>query len=522
MLTAADIKSLHAEIPAVREVLSSKLGTQLETGSSDEVRNAITQYVKKGNSAKTQAEGQAKARDIIKDAIPYAKKAVNEETGAEVAGIRQDAEDAAMAQDAAVSASIDQAAGDQAAETTSRIAQVADQQAEDQKARASRDKRGNLNYREFSEQYRQTHPQAGNTEITEAYDRANREFKSKDTITIDGREFNREEFKALMKVRGVNASNAEMERMFMESITKEQRGQEKPRYSLDAVEDRMEGKETVSKNTDTEEAKGKDAVKTDTKDANPSKAKTNSKTGDKSVRTTKMTAAEAQDAYAEKSLDDDEVYSYDFMTRLPDMQIVELPSASSLRGENGKISKADVAAAGMKNARSVGTERDGNAYVVTVKNRYTGRDVQVTSSAIRHGLNGSFARFATNAQLGSRAGTLIQNAVPVNSLNTTAEAANVTGTYAMAALTTDSEGRQVVAVITVEQRSNMVTGIESYDVTHAINGRKTGSQADARSQGVNPIKAAGSSEASASTATVSVEDFLELVKDTHRSILSDV
>lgn len=98
MLTAADIKSLHAEILAVREVLSSKLGTQLETGSSDEVRNAITQYVKKGNSAKTQAEGQAKARDIIKDAIPYAKKAVNEETGAEVAGIRQEAESTAEAQ----------------------------------------------------------------------------------------------------------------------------------------------------------------------------------------------------------------------------------------------------------------------------------------------------------------------------------------------------------------------------------------------------------------------------------------
>ena len=79
----------------------------------------------------------------------------------------------------------------------------------------------------------------------------------------------------------------------------------------------------------------------------------------------------------------------------------------------------------------------------------------------------------------------------------------------------------MVAVITVEQRSNMVTGIESYDVTHAINGRKTGSQVDTRSQGVNPIKAAGNSEASASTAKVSVADFLELVKDTHRSILSD-
>ena len=40
-------------------------------------------------------------------------------------------------------------------------------------------------------------------------------------------------------------------------------------------------------------------------------------------------------------------------------------------------------------------------------------------------------------------------------------------------------------------------------------------------RGISPIKAAGSSEASTSTATVSVSDFLDLVKDTHRSILSD-
>lgn len=170
MLTAADIKSLHAEIPAVRDVLSQKLGTQLKTGSSDEVRSAITQYVKNGNSAKTQAAGQAKARDIIKDAIPYAKKAVNEETGAEVAGVRLDAENAVDAQSAAAGAAIDQAAVSQAVEATNRISKDADQQAADQKAKASRDKRGNLNYKEFSEQYRQSHPQAGNTEITEAYD----------------------------------------------------------------------------------------------------------------------------------------------------------------------------------------------------------------------------------------------------------------------------------------------------------------------------------------------------------------
>ena len=74
MLTAADIKSLHAEIPAVRAVLSSKLGTQLETGSSDEVRNAITQYVKKGNSARRRRKGRPRQGTSSRTPFPMPRR----------------------------------------------------------------------------------------------------------------------------------------------------------------------------------------------------------------------------------------------------------------------------------------------------------------------------------------------------------------------------------------------------------------------------------------------------------------
>jgi len=42
----------------------------------------------------------------------------------------------------------------------------------------------------------------------------------------------------------------------------------------------------------------------------------------------------------------------------------------------------------------------------------------------------------------------------------------------MAAYAIDDKGREFVAVITVEQRDTSVSGIEAYDVTHAISGRQ--------------------------------------------------
>ncbi len=42
----------------------------------------------------------------------------------------------------------------------------------------------------------------------------------------------------------------------------------------------------------------------------------------------------------------------------------------------------------------------------------------------------------------------------------------------MAGYAVDSAGREFVSIVTVEQRSGEITGVESYDVTHAVSGRQ--------------------------------------------------
>ena len=171
------------------------------------------------------------------------------------------------------------------------------------------------------------------------------------------------------------------------------------------------------------------------------------------------------------------------------------------------MNSAVVITEGMKNARSVGGERDGKIYV---QNAYTGRQLRIDTSSIRHGLNGGVNRLITNARLGAVIGDVVQNAVPVNALYNKAK--DMMGTYAMAAYANDSRNREFVAIVTVEQRSGNISGLGSYDVTHAVSGRqKNSSQADTKSQGVYPIKAA----------KISIADFLSIVNSTHQSILSD-
>lgn len=237
-------------------------------------------------------------------------------------------------------------------------------------------------------------------------------------------------------------------------------------------------------------------------DAAKVKAAKENTAGDGSVQ------EQARQAYENKNLaEDSEVYDYDFLTSLPDMRITRLPEVPMIRDTGGNVNSAVVITEGMKNARSVGGERDGKIYV---QNAYTGRQLRIDTSSIRHGLNGGVNRLITNARLGAVIGDVVQNAVPVNALYNKAK--DVMGTYAMAAYANDSRNREFVAIVTVEQRSGNISGLESYDVTHAVSGRqKNSSQADTKSQGVYPIKAA----------KISIADFLSIVNSTHQSILSD-
>ena len=220
-------------------------------------------------------------------------------------------------------------------------------------------------------------------------------------------------------------------------------------------------------------------------------------------------ADQTNEAYKGINLaEDGTAYTYDFLTAQPDMNVTTLPEVDAVRGENNRVDTAKVVQQGMKNARAVGTERDGKVYV---QNRYTGRSLRIDANSIRHGLNGDANRLLTNARLGAVIGNVVQNAVPVNALRNKAK--GVTGTYAMAAYATDSRRREFAAVVTVEQRSGNVAGIEVYDVTHALSGRqKRSERVGTKPQGVYPSTNASSK--------ITVADFLQIVNGTHQSILS--
>ena len=233
------------------------------------------------------------------------------------------------------------------------------------------------------------------------------------------------------------------------------------------------------------------------------------KTGSARAPPAYSAADQTNEAYKGINLaEDGTAYTYDFLTAQPDMNVTTLPEVDAVRGENNRVDTAKVVQHGMKNARAVGTERDGKVYV---QNRYTGRSLRIDANSIRHGLNGDANRLLTNARLGAVIGNVVQNAVPVNALRNKAK--GVTGTYAMAAYATDSRGREFAAVVTVEQRSGNVAGVEVYDVTHALSGRqKRSERVGTKPQGVYPSTNASSK--------ITVADFLQIVNGTHQSILS--
>ena len=234
------------------------------------------------------------------------------------------------------------------------------------------------------------------------------------------------------------------------------------------------------------------------------------KSGSARAPPVKMSAAKDQTTknYQGVNLaEDGSVYTYDFLTSLPDMDVTMLPEVDAVRGADNRVDTAKVVQEGMKNARAVGTERDGKIFV---RNQYTGKMLRIDNSSIRHGLNGKQNRLLTNARMGVVIGDIVKNAVPINALNNKAK--GVTGTYAMAAYVTDSRGREFVAIVTAEQINGNIAEVEVYDVAHAVSGRqKNSSQADTKSQRVYSIKAA----------KISISDLLRIVNSTHQSILPE-
>jgi hypothetical protein len=141
--------------------------------------------------------------------------------------------------------------------------------------------------------------------------------------------------------------------------------------------------------------------------------------------------------------------------------------------------------------------------------------IKITTQTIRHGLDGNRSRIYTNSRLGGKIGEVVKYAIPINGLKNS-KTTKADGTYAMAGLSRGSDGKDYVCILTFEYYSNNVTDIESYKVAHSINGsinKKSETNGLALSlRDYNPNTNVSD--------TISVADFLDIVKHTHGSILS--
>lgn len=212
---------------------------------------------------------------------------------------------------------------------------------------------------------------------------------------------------------------------------------------------------------------------------------------------------------------DSSVYNYDNLVKQPNMNVVKIPDIKDIKNSNDwKISRDTVVSLGEKNASENATfVNDGKKYV---KNVYTGINLRIDKSSIKHGLNGGANRLRTNGRLGAVIGDLVKNAIPINGLKN--DSNSVIGTYAMVAFTKGTEANYV-AIITVEQRSGNVENVDIVDVTHSVNGRIN----NIKKEDVSTKKGQGDRNNSAplfTSSTISISNLLDIVKETHRSILS--
>lgn len=85
-------------------------------------------------------------------------------------------------------------------------------------------------------------------------------------------------------------------------------------------------------------------------------------------------------SYQGKSMtENSEIYSYDFLTHQPDMEITELPPLSEVKSD-GKIDRDLVISLGLENAKKIGRKLDNT--VVAVENKYSHREIIISKPAI--------------------------------------------------------------------------------------------------------------------------------------------
>ncbi|MBQ7873765.1 MAG: hypothetical protein IJ306_01190 [Oscillospiraceae bacterium] len=207
-----------------------------------------------------------------------------------------------------------------------------------------------------------------------------------------------------------------------------------------------------------------------------------------------------------------EIFSYEFLTSLHDMTVLDMPPLSETKID-GKINQEHVIELGLKNASELGKKVEEDIF--EVQNDYSGRQLQIGKHGINHSLDANdIKRLRTNARLALIAGDIVKNAVPINALKN--ENRQAKGTYAMACLLNNGRGF-TVAIVTVNEMKSKIEKIDCIDIIHSINGRQQKKTAGLP-QG-NPDTDIKSAPATA-ISKIRIANFLEVVNNTHRSILS--
>ena len=203
-----------------------------------------------------------------------------------------------------------------------------------------------------------------------------------------------------------------------------------------------------------------------------------------------------------------EIYSYDFLIKQKPMQVVKIPAISEISNE-GKVDIPKIIAKGKENAARYGGMKNGLLPVVNV---YTGRNLNISSETMRHGMGGKIYRLWSNAQLSSVVGDIVHNGIPLNALKT--QDRNAVHTYVLGCYGRVNNEKEAAILAHVDIQKNTVDKIEWVDLVHSLKGKIKKRSA----QGANTSHYK-SEDSSASE--ISIADFLEKVNTSFPSILSD-
>ena len=192
---------------------------------------------------------------------------------------------------------------------------------------------------------------------------------------------------------------------------------------------------------------------------------------------------------------------YETLVSKPDMKITPITYSQQSKLEKSRSEIVDTA---IKNARMLGKENRNGNVVVHVKDIDT--DIIISKAAIRHGLD---RRKAIQTPIVEHIGEVITNSVLINELapkNQYADSSYIL--LGIAKIDTENNYSLVRSVV-----NRFTNELETMDVLYSVDIKKeSAASKEARASGTNTLQ-------SLTDSTISVADFLSIVKDTYPDIL---